>query len=75
MVDYHRKIQVDLDELIRLACRLGASNAAVIPASEISVEDELAMFCQQPQCENYGLSTSCPPHVAGPVGFREFQKT
>ncbi len=32
------------------------------------------MLCQEPQCENYGLSTSCPPHVAGPDGFREFQK-
>jgi len=69
------KIQMDLNELIRLACRLGASDAAVIAASEISIEDDLATLCQDPQCENYGLSTSCPPHVAGPDGFRKFQKT
>jgi predicted metal-binding protein len=71
----HQKIQTDLAELIQLACRLGASGAAVIPANEISIEDNLAKLCQEPQCENYGLSTSCPPHVAGPDGFREFQKT
>jgi predicted metal-binding protein len=75
MIDHHHKIRADLDELTQLACRFGASDAAVIPTSEISVEDELAKFCQQPQCENYGLSSSCPPHVAGPAGFREFQKT
>ena len=67
-------IRTDLDELIQLACRFGASDAAVIPTSEISVEDDLAKFCQEPQCENYGLSTSCPPHVPGPAGFREYQK-
>ena len=45
-------VETDLDALIQLACRLGASEAAVIPASEISVEDDLAKFCQEPQCEN-----------------------
>jgi len=71
----HQTIQTDPAELIQLACRLGASDAAVIPAGTISIEDNLAKLCQDPQCENYGLSTSCPPHVAGPAGFREFQKT
>ena len=70
-----QKIRMDLDELIQLACRLGASDAAVISTDEISVEQDLAKFCRKPQCENYGLSGSCPPHVAGPAGFREFQKT
>ena len=50
------------------------SDTAVIAASEISIEDDLAKLCQEPQCENYGLSSSCPPHVAGPAGFREYQK-
>jgi hydroxylamine reductase (hybrid-cluster protein) len=34
----HQIIQTDLAELIQLACRLGASGAAVIPASEISMD-------------------------------------
>ena len=71
----HQKFRTDLAELIQLACRLGASDAAVVAASEISVEDDLAKLCKEPQCENYGLSASCPPHVTGPDGFREFQKT
>jgi len=35
----------------------------------------LANLCKgDPQCENYGLAPSCPPHVPGPSGFPEWQK-
>lgn len=59
-----------LEPLTALACRLGAGGAAVIPTEAIKVEDHLADLCREPRCENYGLSSSCPPHVAGPAGFR-----
>lgn len=57
-----------LKELAQLACQLGASDARAIYTTEISVEDDLAKLCQEPGCENYGLSAGCPPHVAGPAG-------
>ncbi|WP_281793613.1 DUF2284 domain-containing protein [Desulforhabdus amnigena] len=60
-----------LQELIQLACRLGASEAAVITAGDISVEDDLADLCKEPGCEKYGQAASCPPYVSGPSGFRE----
>ena len=65
----------ELKKLTELACRLGASNAAVISTSEIAVEDHLANLCREPRCENYGLSASCPPHVAGPSSFRKLLET
>ncbi len=68
------KTRVVLDELIGRAHRLGASAAAAISAAEISVEDNLASLCREPQCENYGLSPGCPPHVSGPAGFRRLLK-
>ena len=61
-------------ELIRLAVHLGASDAAAVSTNDITVEDELANLCLNPRCENYGLSTSCPPHVSGPAGFRKMLK-
>jgi predicted metal-binding protein len=64
-------IDMLLQELIDLACRLGASEAAVISTTEISIEDDLANMCREPRCENFGLSANCPPHVAGPDGFRQ----
>jgi len=63
-----------LKELTQLAYQLGASGATDISTSDISVEDDLANLCREPKCENYGLSTSCPPHVSGPSGFRGLLK-
>lgn len=59
-----------LEQLVELARKLGTADAAIIPATEIVVEDQLAELCRQPRCENYGLSAGCPPHVAGPAAFR-----
>ena len=63
-----------LKELIQLACRSGASGATAISTGDISVEDDLANLCRKPRCESYGLSSSCPPYVSGPSGFREWLK-
>ena len=68
------KISWMLKELIKQASQSGASGAAAISASDISVEDDLAKLCREPQCESYGLSTGCPPHVSGPSGFRKLLK-
>lgn len=67
--------QRQLRQLIQIAMELGASDAAVVPSSEILVEDDLANLCDgDPRCENYGLAPGCPPHVSGPSGFRSLQK-
>jgi predicted metal-binding protein len=64
----------DFTELIELARWLGASDATIISAADIAVEDDLAKLCLDLPCENHGLSAGCPPHVAGPAGFRELLK-
>ncbi len=58
--------------LIERARLAGASDAAAVAADNIAIEDSLADLCREPQCENYGLSLSCPPHVAGPAEFRKW---
>jgi predicted metal-binding protein len=60
-----------LQQLLQGACLAGATKAAILAVKDIVVEDELADRCRRPRCENYGLSRSCPPHVAGPAAFRE----
>jgi len=76
---YHvfKKTETDLKlrELVRLACSLGASDAQIISSGDILVENDLANLCKEPQCENYGLSLSCPPHISGPSEFRKLQKS
>ena len=63
-----------LGQIDQLAIKLGASATKFISTKDILVEDVSAKLCQEPGCENYGLSASCPPHVTGPSGFRELLK-
>jgi predicted metal-binding protein len=72
---HEKNVKEALEKLMQLACQLGANDAKAISTTEISVEDSLANLCREPGCENYGLSASCPPHVAGPDGFRKLLNT
>ena len=65
--DYH------IQALVQLARRSGAGDARPISAKDIRVKEELARFCRDPQCDQYGLAAGCPPHVSGPAGFRKLQ--
>lgn len=51
----------------------GAVEAVLISVDKIKVDDEMAKKCIVPRCPNYGLSAGCPPHVAGPETFRQWQ--
>jgi len=72
---YKQNVRAVLNRLAQGACQLGASDAGTIFTTEISVEEDLANLCREPGCENYGLSASCPPYVAGPDGFRKLLNT
>ena len=63
-----------LDELVREALKLGASDARIITVESIRVEERLAVMCRTPQCDGYGQSVNCPPYVLKPLGFKELLK-
>ncbi len=60
-----------LKALLQEAQQSGASEARIISARDVVVDDRLADMCREPRCENYGLSKSCPPHVSGPTVFKQ----
>jgi predicted metal-binding protein len=65
----------NLSLLSQETIQLGASDARIILSTDIIVENDLALLCKSdPQCENYGMSKSCPPHVPGPTMFRNWQQ-
>jgi predicted metal-binding protein len=66
-----RRVDRARQALKGFATGLGASAASIIDAGAIVVKEELAGLCEEPRCPSYGQSASCPPHVAGPRGFRE----
>ena len=61
----------DFDFLQKLALELGASEAKIIPAKEIIVENRVVLKCKI-GCNNYGKTLTCPPHAPS---IDEFRKT
>ena len=57
-------------DLIQNALQLGVSDARMIDAAQIRVEDDLARICEDPGCPGYGQGANCPPHVMKPQAFR-----
>jgi predicted metal-binding protein len=68
---HENKKNKKIKELIEGVYKLGANNAAVISTKNIIVDQFLADRCREPKCIYYGLSKSCPPHVAGPSWFKK----
>lgn len=56
--------------LVDAAKDLGASDAKVIVASDVIVEDRVVMKCRA-GCIGYGKKLTCPPHVPTPDQFRK----
>jgi predicted metal-binding protein len=65
------RLNTKLRRLIQHAHESGATELAIISTRDIVIDDDLADRCREPQCENYGLSKSCPPHVSGPSTLRK----
>ena len=68
-MDQKRAPDRDYTFLAEAARGLGAADAKVIPASEIIVEDRVALKCRA-GCIGYGKKLTCPPHVPAPAEFR-----
>ncbi len=54
------------NELIRIALECGASKAAVIPRDAIVLSAEFRGMCEANRCGVYGKCYMCPPDV-GPI--------
>jgi len=54
------------------AIALGASDARIIPADMVPIEDKIIEMCRPPNCEQYGKSANCPPHVMTPEAARQW---
>ncbi len=56
--------------LPQLALELGASEAKILPASKIVVEDRVVLKCKV-GCNNYGKTLCCPPYTPTAEEFRK----
>lgn len=68
------RLEEDLERYRRRALEMGASNAAVLDAGEIPVDERVTLKCQVPRCFGYGAGAHCPPNTLKPAELRELLK-
>lgn len=61
----------NLQHYLNKALEMGATQAAVIRAESIPVDERVTLKCQIPRCFGYGAGAHCPPHTLKPSELRE----
>ena len=56
-------LKKNLDRYVALAFESGASNAVIVPADQIVVDERVRMKCRFPLCSEYGACMNCPPNT------------
>jgi len=56
-------LRADLALYHKLALDWGASEAAIIPASDVTIDERVRLKCTVPRCLRAGESPNCPPHA------------
>lgn len=59
-------LQADLERYRRLALELGASDAAIVPADWVVVDERVRLKCLIPRCPRVGETPNCPPNSPEP---------
>ncbi|MDK2784955.1 MAG: hypothetical protein PWR11_821 [Bacillota bacterium] len=73
VMDAGRELERDaeLTELVRAAHAAGATQAVLIPAAAVEVDERVRLKCQVPLCANYGRRLLCPPNLPPVAVVRE----
>ncbi len=56
-------LRADLERYRELALQSGASSAAIIPASTVTVDERVRLKCLVPRCLRAGETPNCPPYA------------
>lgn len=65
------RLQEDLEAYKEKAMALGATQAAIVNAKDIIVDERVVLKCQIPRCFGYGTCAHCPPHTMKPGELRQ----
>lgn len=61
-------------QLVKIAIERGATEAKIIPAHEIILDERVILKCQVPLCNGYGNHLLCPPNSPSVSQFRKVLK-
>lgn len=65
------KLPEHLEKYREKALELGATQAAVIQAKDIVVDERIPLKCQIPRCFGYGAGAHCPPNTMKPGELKD----
>jgi predicted metal-binding protein len=71
---YEDRLPQDLERYRELALKLGATQAKIVKAEDIPVDERVTLKCQIPRCFGYGVSAHCPPNTMKAAELRELLK-
>lgn len=57
------QLQKDLEKYRNRAIELGASDARVITADGVVIDERVRAKCMYPKCASYGTNLNCPPYA------------
>ena len=66
-----RRVRMDSEKYRLKALELGASDAKIVPASKVIVDERVRLKCAVPRCHLYGESANCPPYTLTPDEMRK----
>jgi predicted metal-binding protein len=64
------ELKKDLENYRQQAIQFGASQAVIIPADWVQVDERVRLKCLVPRCPNYGQCSYCPPYTPEPEFMR-----
>jgi predicted metal-binding protein len=72
---HEQNLSGDMEKYRQKALELGASNAVIVGADRIPVDERVTMKCRIPRCFGYGVGAHCPPNAMKPAELREILKS
>jgi len=64
-------LEQDLERFKQAALTLGATDARIIPADWVQVDERVRLKCSIPPCPNYNRCGNCPPYTPEPDFMRK----
>jgi len=57
------QLRKDMERYRQQAIKLGATDAKIISANEVMIDERVRAKCTHPKCRMYGTNINCPPHA------------
>ena len=68
------QLQKDLEKYRQQAIEMGATDALVITADTVVIDERVVAKCAYPRCSGYGTNANCPPYAMTPDQVRKVIK-